>query len=62
LVLTVSPAGDVYIDGKLQRKQEGKAEYELTVGKHQLEVRGPSNWRKEVVIEPGQKEWQWAYR
>ena len=62
LVLIVNPAGDVLIDGKLQRKQEGRAEYPLPPGKHQVEVRGPSNWRKEIVVEPSQKTWEWAYR
>jgi hypothetical protein len=62
LVLIVSPAGDVLIDGKLQRKQEGRAEYPLPPGTHQVEVRGPSNWRKEIAVEAGQKTWEWAYR
>jgi serine/threonine protein kinase len=62
LVLYVSPAGEVLIDGKLQRKQEGRAEYPLPPGTHQVEVRGPSNWRKNVVVQPGEKTWEWAYR
>jgi eukaryotic-like serine/threonine-protein kinase len=62
LVLYVSPAGDVLIDGKLQRKQDGRAEYQLPPGTHQLEVRGPSNWRKSVVVQPSEKTWEWAYR
>ncbi len=62
LVLYVSPAGDVLIDGKLQRKQEGRAEYPLPPGTHQIEVRGPSNWRKNVVVQPSEKTWEWAYR
>ena len=62
LVLYVSPAGQVLIDGKLQRKQDGRAEYPLPPGTHQVEVRGPSNWRKNVVVQPGEKTWEWAYR
>jgi eukaryotic-like serine/threonine-protein kinase len=62
LVLYVSPAGEVLIDGKLQRRQEGRAEYSLTPGTHQVEVRGPSNWRKDVIVEASQKTWEWAYR
>ncbi len=62
LVLTVHPAGDVFIDGERRRKQDGKAEYQLLPGKHQLEVRGPSNWTKEIVVEPNEKTWEWAYR
>jgi eukaryotic-like serine/threonine-protein kinase len=62
LVLFVSPAGEVLIDGKLQRRQDGRAEYQLLPGTHQIEVRGPSNWRKEVVVQPSQKTWEWAYR
>jgi hypothetical protein len=61
-VLYVSPAGQVLIDGKLQRKQDGRAEYPLPPGTHQVEVRGPSNWRKNVVVQPGEKTWEWAYR
>jgi serine/threonine protein kinase len=62
LVLYVSPAGEVLIDGKVQRRQEGRAEYPLPPGTHQVEVRGPSNWRKNVVVQPGEKTWEWAYR
>jgi eukaryotic-like serine/threonine-protein kinase len=62
LVLIVNPPGEVLIDGKLQRKQEGRAEYPLPPGTHQVEVRGPSNWRKEIAVEAGQKTWEWAYR
>ncbi len=62
LVLTVHPAGDVFIDGERRSKQDGKAEYQLPPGKHQLEVRGPSNWTKQIVVEPNEKTWEWAYR
>jgi len=62
LVLTVHPAGDVFIDGERRRKQDGKAEYQLSAGKHQLEVRGPSTWTKEILVEPNEKTWEWAYR
>ena len=62
LVLTVHPAGDVFIDGERRRKQDGKVEYQLPAGKHQLEVRGASNWTKEIVVEPNEKTWEWAYR
>ena len=62
LVLFVSPAGDVLIDGKFQRRQDGRAEYELTPGTHQLEVRGPPAWKKAIVVEASQKTWEWAYR
>lgn len=62
LVLTVHPAGEVFIDGEHRRRQDGKAEYALPAGKHQLEVRGPSNWTKDIVVEANEKTWEWAYR
>jgi serine/threonine protein kinase len=44
LVLTVNPWGQVFIDGKPRGEQVGRAEYELSPGSHQVEVKGPSNW------------------
>ena len=56
LVLTVSPWGDVTIDGKRLGEQVGRKEIELPAGDHVLEVQGPSNWGpKRISIKPGEK-------
>jgi serine/threonine-protein kinase len=56
LVLTVSPWGDVTIDGKRLGEQVGRKEIELPAGDHVLEVQGPSNWGpKRITIRSGEK-------
>jgi hypothetical protein len=56
LVLTVSPWGDVSIDGRRLGEQVGRKEIDLPPGDHVLEVQGPSNWGpKKITIKPGEK-------
>jgi len=56
LVLTVSPWGDVTIDGKRLGEQVGRKEIELAPGDHVLEVQGPSSWGpKKITIKSGEK-------
>jgi len=52
LVLTVSPWGEVFIDGKSYGEQVGRSEYPLPPGTHQVEVKGPSSWGpKQILIQ-----------
>ena len=56
LVLTVSPWGEVFIDGRSLGEQVGRKEHDLPAGEHTLEVQGPSSWGpKAITIQPGQR-------
>jgi hypothetical protein len=55
-VLTVSPWGEVFIDGRSLGEQVGRKERDLPAGEHTLEVQGPSSWGpKAITIQPGQR-------